>query len=318
MNILNNFIEVGRRLRSFCADPTDRTVLCSWTHSGLRKAHRISEKKFQYLHASREEVGKKFHCQDEDRIDPQKGYKKLDFSSENSLFESIKICRERFSKEKILRECSNKSKKNTLLSIPIDIRSPENEPLLDLALNSRILGSVQEYLGSLPVLVGAYVWYSPNVPNQDFGLIGSQLYHFDREDIRQIKCFIPIDPILDGAAALTLIPAEDTIAVLEDRKQRGLSLSTKQRLKDDEVETIVGHDKVVRMTCDVGGVALVDTTNCLHYGSRPTGASKYHITFHYLSPFSRKLYKSNQKAERCISAEVKDHVLQFFTKKSNA
>ena len=63
------------------------------------------------------------------------------------------------------------------------------------------------------------VWYSPN--NESSDLIGSQLYHFDREDFRQIKCFIPIEDIDKDCGPITLISAKnsknsDTLALERD------------------------------------------------------------------------------------------------------
>ena len=36
---------------------------------------------------------------------------------------------------------------------------------------------------------------------------------------------------------------------------------------------------------------MLDTTQCMHFGSRPAKKYKYHISIQYLSPYSPKLDK---------------------------
>lgn len=269
------------------------TILYDWTHEGLKKSHEICFKKFQKIHSDRIvkkdgiEYDRGFNIVDDE------GYKIINLKQSKVLTQAVKHCRKNFSANQIISQCSNESKQDTLLSMSIDLNNDKNKIIRDLAISPDIIGPVSHYLGSVPILFGSYVWFSPN--DKKISLLGSQLFHFDREDIKQIKCFIPIEDIDEQSGPLNVMPAKYTQKFMQYRKDNKQDLSLKQRFTDEEVFNVVGKDKVVKMTGKMGDVVFVDTTNCLHYGSRYASKPKYHITLHYISAFSRKLYNQNAK-----------------------
>lgn len=179
-----------------------------------------------------------------------------------------------------------------------------------MALAPEILAPVGEYLDDLPALVGSYVWYSPNIGRND--LLGSQLFHYDREDVRQIKCFIPLDVIDSDTGPFTLIPCAESRRFLDAWRADGGGASMKQRFRDQDIFRVVGHDAEREMTGAVGDIVLVDTTNCLHYGSRPGSRGKYHITLHYISAFSRKLFRANLNGQQHPPTDRDSLVMQYY------
>lgn len=219
-------------------------------------------------------------------ISEEDGFLITEMKNKKLLQNAIDYCRTAWPKDYIEATVSKPSKNDTLLPIHIDVRDKRNNLIRELVGCDEIVSTVAKYLGEPPVLYGAYVWYCPN--RDADGMVGSQLFHCDREDYRQMKIFIPIDEITADSGPTTCIPASNTQHFFDQRKKNGLSLSLKNRFTDDEVHNN-GSEQEHAIIGQQGILGFVDTTNCLHYGSRPAKSGKYHIVLHYLSPFSSKL-----------------------------
>ena len=77
-----------------------------------------------------------------------------------------------------------------------------------------VLPVVTKYIGSMPVLLDASYWYSLNESNKVY--TGSQNWHMDHEDLRQLKIFIPIDHEINiDSGALNLIDKKLTHEIYE-------------------------------------------------------------------------------------------------------
>lgn len=296
MPSLETIILAAQRFRAFLHDPKDPTTLYPWTHHGLEKTSRISKRKFEPEYRRRRELLDQMDDLHGQKIDPKSGYVALNLTSWSLLKKAVAHCQKNFSKERILKDCHNESKNDTLLSMPIDLNAPENDCIRRLAMAPEILKPASEYLDGIPALFGAYVWFSPN--DKEIDLIGSQLFHFDREDVRQLKCFIPLEEITEDSGPLTVVSANQSRRFMQERKRNKQNMSLKQRFTDGEVRAVTGETQIKTLTGEVGQVLLVDTTNCLHYGSRFASKPKYHITLHYIPAFSRKLYKRNLELTR--------------------
>lgn len=114
------------------------------------------------------------------------------------------------------------------------------------------------------------------------------MYHCDREDYRQLKVFIPIDEITPNCGPTTCVDANATKLFFTHLSRQGSTTSLKNRFTDDEVHTYASTDEQA-IVGKPGTLGFVDTTNCLHYGSRPAKRGKYHIVLHFVTPFSSKL-----------------------------
>tara|TARA_B100000989_G_C19499630_1_gene453640 strand:+ start:600 stop:1631 length:1032 start_codon:yes stop_codon:yes gene_type:complete len=286
---INSFL---KRLILFVNNPMNVSLLFPLTHNGLFKAYKFLIKKYRKFYLLRVDRLNKMKLKNYSNIDPSKGFTVFRFNNKKLLIETLNFCKKKFSVERILKEAENLSKKNTLLSLPIDISIKENKPIKKLALHPEIIKPVGNYLGGLPILYGCYIWYSPN--DKNINLIGSQLYHFDREDYRQIKCFIPIRNISEKNGTLNVIPAKNSREFMNKRGQNEAYQSLKQRFSDNEVYQKIGEKFKVELKAKTGEIILLDTSNCLHFGSRKSEKPKYHITLHYITPFNNKVYKKTQ------------------------
>ena len=141
-------------------------------------------------------------------------------------------------------------------------RHPE---LVDFALSDKMLGIVTKYLGTVPYLSRIDLVYSQP---RDGDQIASQLFHVDPEGLTQVKFFIYLFDVDDPQGPFTFIPADDSDRILQgvraNRRQRGEAHVG--RYRDDEVAGI--PHQTVEVKGPRGAAVAVDTSRCLHLGSR--------------------------------------------------
>jgi hypothetical protein len=143
--------------------------------------------------------------------------------------------------------------------------------LIAYMLQPEFLHVASKYLGAVPRLAGAALWYSPTNDTE----ISSQRFHTDKEDTRQIKVFLAIEGIDIDCGPFTFVPAKETEEVL-----RGMREIDYGRLDDADVIPKAG--RLERLTGPAGSLAMVDTSRCLHYGSRKNTKDRLVLMFHFL------------------------------------
>ena len=129
--------------------------------------------------------------------------------------------------------------------------------LIHFMVSRPILDSVTGYLGTVPRLVGARLCWSP--PNETAR--SSQLFHFDYEDLTQLKVFINIFETKEDQGPLTFIPAD-----VSEHVQK--SIRRVSRVSDERIYKAGARNKEVKLVGPAGSGAFLDTSRCLHYGSR--------------------------------------------------
>ncbi len=135
-----------------------------------------------------------------------------------------------------------------------------------------------QYLGLLPVLGGVRILYSPNEPSDE--LIRAQLFHTDPEGARQVKVFIPVQDVGPENSPFTFIP---------EARSRRLRASgpqmARKRLPDKAVLKREPRAGWIAHQGRRGDVLFVDTSRCLHFGSRPNRKPRLLLYAQYLDPF---------------------------------
>ncbi|WP_288349406.1 hypothetical protein [uncultured Thalassospira sp.] len=181
------------------------------------------------------------------------------------------------------------SKKAFLHQLPLEIEDPVSAPIFDFASSPEVVLPIRNYFGSMPYLINCKIWYSPN----DQVLGRSQFFHRDGEDTTQIKCFINIDEVTEATGPFSLLSAKDTSELMRKMKNDGVDVS-KHNLKyeDEIVFKYVNPEKVIRAVGPAGQYSFVDTSRCLHYGSRPlvdNSQGRLVLMLHFSRAFSREL-----------------------------
>ncbi|WNM58240.1 hypothetical protein [Candidatus Nitrospira allomarina] len=150
--------------------------------------------------------------------------------------------------------CFRNILKKFLFSILEGAEFCHHPELLRLMVSRPILDAVAAYLGTVPMLTGARLCWSPENETAQ----SSQLFHFDYEDLRQVKVFINIFETKEDQGPLTFLPAD-----VSHQVQRAIG-----RVRDERIYEGGGRNHEVKLIGPPESGAFLDTSRCLHYGSR--------------------------------------------------
>jgi hypothetical protein len=157
----------------------------------------------------------------------------------------------------------------------------ENPHIVDFALSDPILNMATEYLGEVPVLRRVAMLLSTN---RSEALIRSQLFHYDGEDIRQLKFFINLMDVSEADGPFTFLPAHKTKKVIDSYLKKHKHIPASNRFPDEEIFSRCAESDVNQVTGPAGKAAAVDTSRCLHFGSRVTpGRARLILFLQYVS-----------------------------------
>ncbi len=145
--------------------------------------------------------------------------------------------------------------------------------LLRFMVSRPFLDTATRYLGAVPLLAGANLWWSP--PNQTAA--SSQLFHTDNEDWSQLKIFINVFDTGEQNGPFTLLPADVSQRVAtENRYVTG-------RLSDEQVFSAASSpDQLERLVGEAGSGGFVDTSRCMHFGSRGNSEDRLLLAFQFM------------------------------------
>lgn len=149
-------------------------------------------------------------------------------------------------------------KKDFLLSILSGSDFASHPDLVRFLVSRPLLDAATAYLGEVPILAAANLWWSP----ENDGLRYSQLFHRDTEDARQLKLFLLVTDTAEDQGPLNFLPADASLRV-RARAGRRTSL-----FADETVEQAGVWERREQLVGPAGSGALVDTSRCLHFGSR--------------------------------------------------
>lgn len=184
--------------------------------------------------------------------------------------------RERFDQKKY----TQKNRKEYLQELTNIFDYPPNSPEIMFASSKVLLKSIISYLGCFPVLHNITLMYSPNKVTNS--LSGSQLWHRDAEDIKNIKIWIPINEIDEDCGPTLTIDKDKSneIAKKLNYIQGGLV---------EENHEDFSKIKPIKLVGKAGDVIITDTDSSFHCGSVPkNNKSKQRLVLmiHYVSGFS--------------------------------
>ena len=152
-----------------------------------------------------------------------------------------------------------------LLDFRLDVL-PAGSPLARLALDPAVVATAAAHLGMVPLLAGVTVLRSPHVAGPPSG---SQLFHSDWEDVTQLKLFVNCSDVSVDNGPLTALRATASARAKQALHYRYGGSGFRRR--DDEVFALAGPAEARAFEGPAGSAVFVDTSACLHYGSRVLG-----------------------------------------------
>jgi hypothetical protein len=206
------------------------------------------------------------------------GWGHVSLATFDRLDEVLTICRQLFEEkyarleqgpdQRVGESRGTLAKRQFLRNILMDDDLRRHPELVDFVLSDKALGIATSYLGTVPYLNRIDMLYS--TPRQGEDLIKSQLFHVDPEGLTQVKFFINVFDVGEPEGPFTFIPADASARILRDirrlRRERGVPHGG--RYTDEEVDAVGGTSSIVSLTGPRGTGVSIDTSRCLHLGSR--------------------------------------------------
>lgn len=143
---------------------------------------------------------------------------------------------------------------------------------------------IAPYLDAMPMLQSAYFWKS--IPIESAKKTGSQLWHVDRNDIKQVRVFLALDRVTEMNGALSYYERgySDQIYRKFDLLEGKQNLQNKKRL--DEMLIEGRGDLIKTVLMDKFDVSFIDTSNVYHRGSNVKEGSRHLLVLQFTSPWS--------------------------------
>lgn len=151
----------------------------------------------------------------------------------------------------------------------------EHPILMQFVLSDPIVEIYIKYFGYIPRLSSIGLYVSP----VNSSVKRSQLWHWDGNDPRNVKCFINVSDVGPDDGPFTFIPAKASTDV---------AIRAGNRWRSPDVSEDFEKQHAVAATGKPGSGAFVDTAKCLHYGSRTKNSTRIVFMFQYLDFATQK------------------------------
>jgi hypothetical protein len=150
------------------------------------------------------------------------------------------------------------------------------------ALSPPVLEVAAGYFGSAPVLSTICLLWSVKTETA----ISSQRYHLDGEDVRQLKLFINVWDHDDANGPLTFLSAATSRDILRNADRTTRLNAGNSVFEDDFVTCGANGRPPIRVVGEAGGGVFLDTSRCIHYGSRRNTKERLMLMIQY-TPYNQ-------------------------------
>lgn len=179
-----------------------------------------------------------------------------------------------------LNKHQQKNKKQYLQEITNIFDYAPDSPEVLFASSPKVIKSVMNYMQCFPVLHNITLMYSPNKFSESPS--GSQLWHRDAEDVKNIKIWIPVNDIDEDCGPTEILNKD----ISEEIARK---LNYVQGALVEENHALFSQVKPAHLVGKAGEIMVTDTGSSFHRGSNPkNNESKERLVLmiHYVSGFS--------------------------------
>ena len=153
--------------------------------------------------------------------------------------------------------------------------------LLEVALSRPMVDILSDYFGAVPCLDNVDIWVTrPNL--ESAGGFSSQLFHLDKPERSYVTAFVNLFDVAPENGPLAYLPAAETATVRRRTRYDRLYYLSHGRLDDEEVFRVVDPAALVTLDGPAGAGAFVDTSTCLHSGSRCEAGERVLMVLTYM------------------------------------
>ncbi len=162
----------------------------------------------------------------------------------------------------------------------------EHRAILDFALSEAVIETVTGYFGEVPKLGYADVWLTrPSGKDQPFH---SQLFHLDKPDTKIATVFLNVSDVKPENGPFSFVPADVSDAVCKAthykeayQNNTASKAEVEGRLTDEQLFAHCDRDSLIELVGQGNG-GFVDTSTCMHYGSRCREGERVVVVIRFL------------------------------------
>jgi len=193
-------------------------------------------------------------------------------------------------KEKIKNlDLSKDHNKNYLINLLEDEELDADNEAFRFSTHPEIVSCVTKYLDAYPLLTYIGLWYTPAY--QQTMMTGSQLFHLDHEDFKQVKAFVYLNDMTKDSGVQMVVDADKSLDLQREIKYKMEGDS--KRVPDEVVKKCNPH----QLDADKGSLVFMDTSSCFHAGGRTQNQDRLLLTFQYVTPYRHAKTKHIRKYE---------------------
>ena len=165
----------------------------------------------------------------------------------------------------------------------------ERPSLLDFVTSSDVLRPICRCFGYVPALGGLLprgvrLMESSTAfdPDSDGPWRGSQLYHLDYHSWPMVYVIVALRDIEEDDGPFHFLGKSASMRVAQATRYR--SRGVPYRLTDEQVHALVEPSEIHRFVAKAGSVLFIESTACMHFGSRRPATPRYQMQYSLLSP----------------------------------
>jgi len=245
---------------------------------------------------------KKYVEQPTNIISKKEGYYVDSHANSETVNAAIEHCRE-IIKRKNWDDVNDPQHKSFLLQYWFEPGDACHNKIWKLAVDPLIISPIVEYLGYVPLLGSALLWYSPN---NNFESGRSQEFHLDGDNNKQVKVFVFLDDIDEQSGPLTIIPAEQSKIAFKKMKIKSLVERRNNKVNDKTMYQFCNKEDEVVFLGKKGCIGFVDTDSCYHFGSRPGNKKRLILQLQYISQAGSHQATFNRNIDLRVKELLKD------------
>ena len=194
-------------------------------------------------------------------VDKELGYFLFDENQTSELESVVADCMELYHQKHRQYDADyflKNPNKRFLLTLASDHELMKITSIHEFITSDFVINTVYSYLQQPFVLSTIRLWWT--VVNDTE--IRSQKFHLDDEDLTQIKLFVNISDVSEDHGPFRFIDADNSQKIIASYRHG------KRRFGDDEISAAMDEAPVISLTGSAGEGGFIDTSRCLHFGSR--------------------------------------------------
>lgn len=187
--------------------------------------------------------------------------------------EVVSECAKIYKRQAQQKNCENENVHNRNLFAESDF--VDCPALLKFVIQDSIVQIASNYLGMMPVVGDFTLWWS--LPSKG-EFAGSQLFHQDKIDDKQLKLFLNINDIGDANGPFCFFPGSAS------KQITSVASDPLGRISDEEIKLSGVSELTMRATGRKGQCLFVDSSRCFHAGSRVMEGCRLVIMVQFIKP----------------------------------